>query len=62
MGFEVTVVFSRAGKSVEKKKVKRGKARRLTVTRKEIEDYLISKFGTTILRKQKHIVDEDEEE
>jgi len=62
MGFEVTVVFSRAGKAVEKKKVKRGKARRLTVTRKEIEDYLISKFGTTILRKQKHIVDEDGEE
>jgi large subunit ribosomal protein L5 len=53
MGFEVTVVFSRAGKSVEKKKVKRGKARRLTVTRKEIEGYLKSNFGTSILRKQK---------
>jgi len=62
MGFEVTVVFSRAGKAVEKKKVKRGKARRLTVSRKEIEDYLIAKFGTTILRKQTHNVDEDEEE
>ena len=53
MGFEVTVVFSRAGKSVEKKKVKRGKARRLVVTPKEIEDYLITKFNTEILRKQK---------
>ncbi len=52
MGFEVTAVFSRAGKSVEKKKVKRGKARRLTVTRKEIENYLENNFGTTILRKQ----------
>ncbi len=53
MGFEITVVFSRAGKSVEKKKVKRGKSRRLTVSREEIENYLINKFGTTILRKQK---------
>lgn len=56
MGFEVTVVFSRAGKSVEKKKVKRGKSRRLTVTRKEIEDYLINKFKTDILRKRKKVV------
>jgi len=53
MGFEVTVVFSRAGKSVESKKVKRGKARRLTVTRKEIEAYLQEKFNTEILRKIK---------
>ncbi len=55
MGFEVTVVFSRAGKSVEKKKVKRGKSHRLTVNREEIENYLITKFNTEILRKQKHI-------
>ena len=60
MGFEVTVVFSRAGKSVEKKKVKRGKARRLTVTREEIENYLVTKFGTTILRKQKKVSEENE--
>ena len=60
MGFEVTVVFSRPGKSVEKKKVKRGKARRLTVTRKEIEDFLISNFKTEILRKKKKIVEENE--
>jgi len=53
MGFEVTVVFTRAGKSVEKKKVKRGKSRRLTVSREEIENYLITKFNTEILRKQK---------
>lgn len=53
MGFEVTVVFSRAGKSVEKRKVKRGKSRRLTVTREEIENYLKNNFGTTILRKRK---------
>ena len=58
MGFEVTVVFSRAGKSVEKKKVKRGKTRRLTVTREEIENYLITKFNTEILRKQKKVQEE----
>ena len=54
MGFEVTVVFSRAGKSVEKRKIKRGKSHRLTVTRKEIEEYLQTKFNTEILRKIKH--------
>ena len=60
MGFEVTVVFSRAGKAVEKKKVKRGKSRRLTVTREEIENYLVSKFKTEILRKKKKIMEENE--
>ena len=60
MGFEITVVFTRAGKSVEKKKVKRGKSRRLTVTRKEIEDYLVSNFKTEILRKKKKNVEEME--
>jgi large subunit ribosomal protein L5 len=60
MGFEVTVVFSREGKAAEKKKVKRGKSRRLTVTRKEIEEYLITKFNTEILRKQKKVVDDSE--
>ena len=53
MGFEVTVVFCRAGKAVEKKKIKRGKVRRATVLREEIENYLITKFNTEILRKQK---------
>jgi|TARA_B100001964_G_C14160112_1_gene566264 large subunit ribosomal protein L5 len=61
MGFEVTVVFSRAGKAVERKKVKRGKSRRLTVTREEIENYLITKFKTEILRKQKKVVEDDSE-
>ena len=60
MGFEVTVVFSRAGKAVERKKIKRGKSRRLTVTREEIENYLVSKFKTEILRKRKKIVEENE--
>jgi len=57
MGFEVTVVFTRAGKSVEKKKVKRGKSRRLTVSPVEIETYLITKFNTEILRKQKKVAE-----
>ncbi len=59
MGFEVTIVFSRAGKSVESKKVKRGKTRRLIVTRAEIEDYLKSKFSTKILRKKDRNAEED---
>ena len=53
MGFEVTIVFSRAGKSVEKKKVKRGKSRRLVVDKEEIINFLETKFGTTIVRKRK---------
>lgn len=60
MGFEVTVVFSRAGKSVETKKVKRGKSRRLAVSRKEIEDYLIDNFKTDILRKVKKTMEDEE--
>jgi len=60
MGFEVTVVFSRAGKSVEMKKVKRGKSRRLTVTREEIENFLVSKFKTEILRKRKKTMEDEE--
>ena len=55
MGFEITAVFSRAGKAIEKKKVKRGKAKRITVTREEVEEYLTTKFNTTILRKQKRV-------
>ncbi|MCK4649984.1 50S ribosomal protein L5 [Candidatus Pacearchaeota archaeon] len=60
MGFEVTVVFSRAGKGVERKKVKRGKSRRLSVAREEIENYLVSKFKTEILRKKKKSMEESE--
>ena len=53
MGFEVTVVFTRAGKSIEKRKVKRGKTRRLVVDKEEIINFLETKFGTTIVRKKK---------
>lgn len=60
MGLEVTAVFSRAGKSVEKKKVKRGKAKRIVVTKQEIEDYMKSKFGTEVLHKAKRTQDDSE--
>ena len=53
MGFEVTVVFSRAGKAVEKKKVKRGKTRRLVVTKEEIISYLEANFKTKIVKGKK---------
>ncbi|MFH1451610.1 MAG: 50S ribosomal protein L5 [archaeon] len=53
MGLEMVAVFTRAGKSVENKKIKRGKAKRLTVKREEIEEYLQTKFKTTIIRKKK---------
>ena len=61
MGFEATVVFSRAGKAVEKKKIKRGKAKRLTVSREEIESYVVDKFGTEILRKAKKGSEEEDD-
>lgn len=54
MGLEVTVVFSRCGKNIETRKIKRGKTRRLTVTREEIIDFLENKFKTNVVRKRKH--------
>jgi len=60
MGLEVTAVFSRAGKSVERKKVGRGKVRRSTVLKKEIEEYLKNKFGTEVLQKSKRSNDDSQ--
>ena len=60
MGFEVTAVFSRAGKVVEKKKIKRGKSKRLVVSSEEIQKFLTEKFGTTILQKRKHVREDEE--
>ena len=51
MGFELSAVFVRPGKRVERKKVKRGKIRRQTVTIQEIEEFMETKFKTKILRK-----------
>ncbi len=53
MGFEVTIVFTRAGKRVERKKIKQGKTRRQVVSSKEIEDFMITKFKIQILRRRK---------
>ena len=53
MGFEVTAVFSRPGKHIEKKKVKRGKTRRLVVTKEEIISYLEATFKTKIIKGKK---------
>ncbi len=53
MGFEVTVVFVRPGKRVEKKKMKRGSARKQVVRAEEIIKIMEEKFGTKILRKRR---------
>ena len=53
MRFEVTAVFVRPGKHIEKKKVKRGKTRRLVVNKEEIISYLEQTFKTKIIRGKK---------
>lgn len=60
MGFEVTVVFSRPGKMVDRKKIKGGKTRRLTVKSEEIQKFMEDKFGTEILRKRKRNMEDNE--
>ena len=53
MGLEVTIVFVRAGKRVERKKIKRGKTRRQNIPASEIEKFMEKKFETKIIRKEK---------
>jgi large subunit ribosomal protein L5 len=53
MGFEVTAVFTRSGKRVERKKIKAGKARKMEVSEKEIEKFMEEKFKTKIIRRPK---------
>jgi len=54
MGFEITAVFTRPGRHVESKKVKRGKRpKRLAVLKEEIIGYLQTKYKTQILRGKK---------
>lgn len=53
MGFEATIVFVRAGKRVEKRKVKQGRAKRQDVTIEEIEKIMVDKFKIKILRRKK---------
>ncbi len=52
MGLEVTAVFSKPGKRVEKKKVKRGKAK-VRVPAEDIEKWLEEKLNINILRRKK---------
>jgi large subunit ribosomal protein L5 len=52
MGFEVTIVFVRAGKRIEKRKIKRSRAKRQDVTIEEIEKIMTEKFETKILRRK----------
>ncbi len=59
MGLEVTAVFTRAGKSIEKKKIKRGKAKRIIVSPEEIKMFMDKKFKTTILAKRKNQEEEE---
>jgi len=53
MGLEITVVFTRAGRRVEKKKVKRGKMKNMDISPEEIIEFLEENFKTKILRKIK---------
>lgn len=52
MGLEVTAVFSKPGKRVEKKKVKRGKAK-VKVPAEDIEKWLEQELNINILRRKK---------
>ena len=53
-GLSVTVVFTRKGKRVEIKKIKKGKIpKRQRVTKEEIIEFLKSKFNTEILEGKK---------
>jgi large subunit ribosomal protein L5 len=53
-GLRVTVTFTRTGKRVELKKVKRGKIpKRQKTTKKEIIEFLKSRFNTEILEGKK---------
>ena len=50
LGFEVMLVFSRKGKRVKMKKIKRGHfPKKQAVTPEEIKEYLIKNFGLEVL-------------
>ena len=53
MGFEVSVVFTRAGKRVGLKKIKRGKPKRQQIDAEEIMDYFENNFQTKITGRKK---------
>ncbi len=53
MGLEITAVFTRNGKRVGIRKVKRGVVRRQDIAPQEIVQFLENKFKTKILRRKK---------
>jgi large subunit ribosomal protein L5 len=54
MGFEMTAVFSRPGRRVSLKKIKRGKfSKKQNVTAEEIIKIMEDKFETKVMRKRK---------
>ncbi|MGC9310053.1 MAG: 50S ribosomal protein L5 [Candidatus Nanoarchaeia archaeon] len=48
LGLEVTAVFSKPGKRVERKKIDKGNAKKLKVSKNEIKEIMINKFKTEI--------------
>ncbi|MEM4605523.1 MAG: 50S ribosomal protein L5 [Candidatus Pacearchaeota archaeon] len=53
MGLEVDVSFFRSGKKVSLRKIKRGKIRRMYVSKEEIIKFMEENFKTKILRRKK---------
>jgi len=51
MGFEISIVFTRSGKRIERKKIKKGNAKRQKVSAEEIKKIMIDKFKTKIIAK-----------
>jgi len=54
LGFNITVSFSRNGKRVSKRKIKRGKIpKRQEVSKEEIADYMNKHYDLKVIRKEK---------
>lgn len=52
LGLEASLVFKRKGKRVKMRKIKKGKyPKRQSVTRQEITDFLIKRFGIEVVEK-----------
>lgn len=52
MGLEATAVFVRAGKRIERKKIKSGKAKNIDVSVEEIAEFMQKNFKVKILKKK----------
>lgn len=53
LGFEVCVVFTRAGKRVSLRKTKRGTFKKQDISSEEIQKFMEEKFATKIIRRKK---------